>query len=468
MSARFGEPLEDEPLISPRLAPLHPHLFVVLECDRPTAGGARHSLRGIDEVIIHRGTERGVSREFSGGVRRLVLELPGRCLSNEHARLVRQGPHWLVEDQASKNGTFLNGARVERATIGDGDVIDVGHTLLMLRLGLPTPLDAPLDSTATPGPASLPPTLLPLFARELGELSKISVSRLPVVLIGETGTGKEVFARAIHSASRRPGRFVAVNCGALPSTLVEGQLFGHVRGAFSGAVRDETGFVRAADGGTLLLDEMGDLPRSAQATLLRVLQEGEVVPVGSTRAIRVDVRVIVATQDPLEALVDAGRFRCDLRARLEGFVSQLPTLRDRREDLGILVAALWKKLRSNDETVPEIQPEAGRAMCAYDWPLNIRELEQCMARALALSGGGAIEWRHLPQHVASPVNRATRTSHFNLWKDDAALRRELVAKLEKYGGNVTHVARAMGRARMQVHRWMDRLAVDPEQFRKAR
>jgi transcriptional regulator of acetoin/glycerol metabolism len=466
MVATLEETFEEERPTCSQPCSVIPHLFVVLDCDQPSAGGARHSLRAIDEVLIVHGPDRKATREVVCGVRRLSLQLPGRFVSHPRARLVRRANQWGIEGDGSAQGIFLNGARVEEASLGDGDSFDVGHTIFRLRLGLRTPIETPLDSQSSRGNVALPPTLLPYFARELGELSKVSVSKLPIVLVGETGTGKEVFARAIHVTSRRSGPFVAVNCGALPANLVESQLFGHVRGAFSGAIRDEIGFVRAADGGTLLLDELGDLPKAAQAALLRVLQEGEVVPVGSTRAVRVDVRVVVATQEPLDELVTQGKFRCDLRARLEGFVTPLPNVRDRREDMGLLLSALCKKLGPSPDARVELRPDAGRALCAYDWPLNVRELEQCLARALALSGGEPIERHHLPPHIASAHGKSPSSPPS--WRDEAALRRELVAKLEEHSGNVTHVARAMGRARMQVHRWMGRLAIDPAEFRRVR
>src|SRR5262249_4252107 len=161
---------------------------------------------------------------------------------------------------------------------------------------------------------------------------------LSILLLGETGTGKEVLARSLHALSQRPGPFIAVNCGAIPENLVEGQLFGHVRGAFSGALKDEPGLVRAAQGGTLLLDEIGDLPASSQAALLRVLQESEVRPVGSTQTVKVDVRIIAATHRPLESLIKGNAFRHDLYARLAGFRFELAPLRKRKVDLGLLIA----------------------------------------------------------------------------------------------------------------------------------
>ena len=229
---------------------------------------------------------------------------------------------------------------------------------------------------------------------------------MPVVLLGDTGTGKEVVARAVHSLSNRAGEFVAVNCGALPPNLLESQLFGHVKGSFTGAVRDEPGFIRSAQGGTLLLDEIGDLPQAAQAALLRVLQEKEVVPVGGARAHRVDVRVLAATHRDLEDLVERGDFRRDLWARLNGLVYRMPKLCDRREDLGIVLAGILTRTGVRSDL--RVAPEAGAAMIRYEWPLNIRELEQCVSRAAALAESEAIELEHLPASVAHA--RATTTA----------------------------------------------------------
>src|SRR5262249_27731601 len=194
---------------------------------------------------------------------------------------------------------------------------------------------------------------------------------LSVLLFGETGTGKEVLAGAIHRTSARTGAFVAANCGALPAALVESQLFGHVRGAFTGAVRDGPGFVRAADRGTLFLDEIGDLAPPAQAALLRVLEEYEVVPVGTTRAVHVDVRVIAATHRPLDQMAERGEFRQDLYARLAGFVQRIPPLRERREDLGLLVGGV---LGRNPPRRPHVRlrPGGGPDFFRPPRPPNVR------------------------------------------------------------------------------------------------
>src|SRR5258706_2439249 len=315
MSDVESETLKDE-IASRRsgLLPVFPYLFVVLECDRPTAGGARYALGEVDEVIVGRGAARKGTLQKVEGVRRLTLTIPSRSMSGTHARFARTSEGWVLEDARSTNGSSVNGERVSRAVLREGDVIELGHTIFSLRTGLPTPSGTlpKLDSADAQVSDAAFATLVPALAREFETLARVASSNLCVLLLGETGTGKEVVARALHRLSGRSGAFVAANCGALPPNLVESSLFGHVRGAFSGAVRDEPGFFRAADGGTLLLDEIGDLPLAAQPALLRVLQENEVLPVGTTRPARVNVRVIAATHRPLDTLTQDGRFRVGL------------------------------------------------------------------------------------------------------------------------------------------------------------
>ena len=448
-----------------QLFPLQPHLFVVLECDRPDAGGARYSLANVDEVSLGRGAARTVKRETVNGVRRLIVTLPGRWLSSAHARLTRDGTRWTLADAASKNGTFVNGARVERVTLADGDVFAIGRALCSFRAALPTPPGTPADVDLH-GSAAGPATLAPLGQAKLDELRLIARSPVSVLVLGETGTGKEVLARAIHVASGREGELVAVNCGALSATLLEALLFGHARGAFSGALRDEPGFVRAADRGTLFLDEIGDLPKGAQAALLRVLQEREVIPVGTVHPIKVDVRFVAATHRPLEELSTSGEFRTDLFARLNGFLHHVPPLRERRDDLGVLIAALLPRMLAAGAPTPTLSLEAGQALLAYPWPSNVRELEQCLARAVALATSGAIEVHHLPDAVIRPPSSpAKAVTPASLSKQDERLRAELLQHLAQHAGNVSEVARAMGKARMQIQRWMKRLRIDASDYR---
>ena len=219
-------------------------------------------------------------------------------------------------------------------------------------------------------------------------LERLTQADVPVLIQGETGTGKELVARALHEHGRRRGkRFVAVNCAAVPANLLESELFGHQKGAFTGAIADRPGQFVVADGGTLFLDEIGDMPHDMQAKLLRALQEGEVRPVGSNRTQKVDVRVVAASHKDLTALVREGRFRQDLYYRLNVVAIELPPLRQRGADLPLLIRAFLERLaRQQGRPVPELSERALAALVAHRWPGNVRELENELSRALALGG----------------------------------------------------------------------------------
>jgi hypothetical protein len=448
--------------------PARAYLFVVLHCATPVSGSSRHDLGELDVAVIGRGAERAAWREREGDRRRLDLRFPGGTVSSIHAHLERSDAGWTIADNGSKNGTFVNGERVARAALRDGDVLEIGSTLLVYRAQLPPPSaddfsGAPdLDSTAL---AALTPglgTLLPRLAEHLAALERIARRSIPILLLGESGTGKEVLAHAVHTLSGRPGAFVGVNCGGIAATLLESQLFGHVKGSFTGAVRDEPGLVRAADRGTLFLDEIGDLPLTAQAALLRVLQEREVVPVGGSHPVKVDLRVVAATHRPLDKMTAEGAFRADLLARLAGYRHALPPLRARREDLGLIIGDLLRRGEIPGAGDLRFATAAGRRLFAYDWPLNIRELQQCLSVSAALAPSGVIEAEHLP--IASTA--ALRPTAVKQDLEDAeTLRKTLVALLELHRGNISYVARDLGKARMQIHRWMRRFDLDPATFR---
>ncbi len=450
------------------------HLFLVVEGARPLGGGARWSLEGLDEVRVRRGSSRASARERDGARRVLSIKLPDALLSSSHGRLVRSAGGWTLVDDRSTNGTLIDGARIEARALGDGACFEMGAAHFILRLAMPTPEGTAdeLESASLLGRTYGVASLVPAYANELARFARVAMSGLSILLLGESGTGKEVLAAAAHRLSGRGGPFVPVNCGALTATLMESQLFGHTKGAFSGALRDEPGFVRASDGGTLFLDEIGDLPAASQAALLRVLETREVVPVGSTRAVAVDLRVVSAT------LRSVGSLRPDLHARLAGFTHTLWPLRDRMEDLGVILAELIARAAGDRAASVRLSPEAGRALLAHDWPLNVRELNQALGVALALAPAVTLQDTDFPTSVrrgveeiahAAPAAASPPTppaaAPAPIPQDDASLRALLVATLTHSKGNVSEVSRALGKTRMQIHRWMRRFGVDPETFR---
>jgi sigma-54 dependent transcriptional regulator, acetoin dehydrogenase operon transcriptional activator AcoR len=420
-------------------------LAVALECARPAAPPVRRGLADIAAVEIGRGDERALRR--AGG--ELRIDIPDPMASQRHARLVRAGEGWRVRDAGSKNGIRVNGRRVDEAACGDGDVLECGGTFFVVRHA-----DGPIDDLDAPaGCTALLRTLSPAFERELAILPRIARSRVPVVARGESGTGKELIAAAIHELSGRTGPLVAVNCGAIPPALLESELFGSRRGAFSGA-EDRLGLVRGAEGGTLFLDEIAELPAASQTALLRFLQDGEVLPLGAGKRVVVDVRVVAATNSPIEALVAAGGFRHDLYARLRGYELRLLPLRARLEDLGFLCASLLARLeRSGAER--RLSRAAARALFAHPWPMQVRELEQALRSALATAQGAEIQPADLrlagqpaSERPARGESRRSLDGHAPLAVEPPAPegddeRARILAALDACAGNQTRAARAL-------------------------
>ena len=268
-----------------------------------------------------------------------------------------------------------------------------------------------------------------------------------VLLGGESGTGKEVLARYIHDASlRADGPFLSINCGALPETLLESELFGHVKGSFTGAVRDKQGLFAAARGGTFFLDEVGEMPPSLQVKLLRVLQQREVIPVGATEALPVDVRIIAATNRELEEEVRRGNFRSDLYYRLNVLAMDLPPLRDRRDDLLLLIDHFLTEMASDRGTeVKALSAEALDAVMVYEWPGNVRELQNALEHATVLTKGSLIEPQHLPERITRQkkeplvAERAQANPQLDLIE-----RAYIMFVLQAEGGNKTRAAEALG------------------------
>lgn len=429
-------------------------LVRVLECGRPASGGSSHVLDGLGQVSLGRTESLVVERREKS----LTLGFPDERASSQHAVLRFEANRWVLEDTNSKNGTRVNGVPQKRALLNDGDWVEVGYTHLRFLVGEADDAAAADVVLGPDGGASEGlRTFSPRFAKELRALAKVAPTTVPVLVRGPTGTGKELAARATHMLSGRSGPLVPVNCGALSPALVEGELFGYRRGAFTGAHDDRVGLVRSAANGTLLLDEVGDLPLQAQPALLRVLQEKEVAPLGG-KPVATDVRVVAATHQPLERLVAAGTFREDLFARLSGFTLALPPLADRREDLGLLLASLLRRHAGPAADGVRLTHDASRALLHHPWPLNVRQLEQVLTVALSLAQEGRIGLPELKTLTAAPQVAAAPEV---LDAEALALRTRLLAELAAHRGNVTQVAKAMGKGRTQIQRWLKRFAIDP-------
>jgi DNA-binding NtrC family response regulator len=312
--------------------------------------------------------------------------------------------------------------------------------------------------------------------REVFErLERVGRTDVTVLLTGESGTGKELAARALHAVSTRQQRpLVALNCSALPTELVESELFGHARGAFTGAVRDHGGLFEAAHGGTLFLDEIGDLGVGAQAKVLRALESGEVLRVGGTKPSCVDVRVIAATNRRLERMVADGTFREDLLYRLNVVVIALPPLRARRQDIPLLVQHFLRQVGTkHPQTAQRISEEAMARLVAYDWPGNVRELRNVLEGALVMADGLTLELRHLPpalretsmpsrgveDDAARALVAATMHLSFSEAREQALEafdRAFLSAALARHGGNIAQTARSLGLHRQSLQKVLAR------------
>ena len=289
-------------------------------------------------------------------------------------------------------------------------------------------------------------------------IARVAPTDATVLVTGETGTGKELVTRAIHELSdRSEGPFVAVNCAALAEGVLESELFGHVRGAFTGAQRDRTGLFAAAHGGTLLLDEIGDVSLGMQHRLLRVLQEHEFTPVGSVKPVSVDVRVVAATNRDLRAEMEAGRFRDDLYYRLNVVRIEVPPLRERREDVPLIAESFFRRVDLSPHAA--CSPLAMRHLQAYGWPGNVRELLAALESAQILSGGRRIEAQHLPADVRGLSGREYGASE--RYRQESEHEREAIARaLTETGGARTTSAERLGMSRTTLWRKMKQYGLE--------
>jgi len=290
-------------------------------------------------------------------------------------------------------------------------------------------------------------------------VSKVALQRHPVLIMGESGTGKELVARAIHThGPRRDQPFVPVDCGALPPTLIESELFGHVKGAFTGAAQSRQGLLAAAGSGTVFLDEIGELPIELQSRLLRALQEHEIRPLGSNERIGFDARVIAATNQDLEAGIKHGTFRKDLFFRLNVVSIKMPSLRDRREDIPLLARHFLARC-GTEKSVVQISDEALGRLLSYDWPGNVRELENCIQRAVSLGSGAFIQLQDLPSPMLYNLGRKS-SSRQDLTTLQALEQQAIRQALRATGGDRARAAKLLGIGKTTIYRKLKEYGID--------
>jgi DNA-binding NtrC family response regulator len=379
-----------------------------------------------------------------------AIRLDGNGVSRKHAELYRQGPIYALRDLGSTNGTWLNGKRIEHAPALDGHVLRVGEWLGVFRLRP--------DRAVTPFGELFPGVFGgDALASALASLAPAAKSTLPISLVGDTGTGKERIAHAVHRLSGRSGPLVAINCAALPDHLAEAELFGYRRGAFTGADRASGGHFRAAHRGTLFLDEAPELSPALQAKLLRVLEDGKVMGLGESIPVEVDVRVISASQRPLAELVAENKLRRDLAARLEGITLHVPRLKERSVEVPWLFMQLLSQ--HSGGRIPSVETRLLEALCLHDWPQNVRELQLVARQLLTLHGQQPrLRRSHLPAHLAGLVDEALGDLPLG---DEAGLRpahdlAKVHGLLAQNRGNVSATAEHLGISRQRVYRLLER------------
>ncbi|MBN1769686.1 MAG: sigma 54-dependent Fis family transcriptional regulator [Deltaproteobacteria bacterium] len=385
------------------------------------------------------------------------VPLEDPAVSRRHCTIRPVAEGFEVVDLGSRNGTHLDGTALTRATVPPGATLRLGATFVQL---MPEEVAAEVPESAATSFGALCGSS-PAMRRLFGVLERASVSDAPILLLGESGTGKELAARAVHEhGKRRDGPFVVFDCGASSETLIESDLFGHRRGAFTGAVADRPGAFAQAAGGTLFLDELGDLPPALQPKLLRLLEAGEVTPLGAPRSERHDVRIVAATNRDLWAEVGRGTFRGDLYYRVAVVEAQLPSLRRRVSDIPELVRRFLSQLGAPADP---LDPAALERLSAYAWPGNVRELRNVIARAVALSPPGTPLGR-MPLLLRGAAageaeSRVQAVRPFHELKDELVARFEreyLEDLLRRADGNLAEAARRAGLERKFLYKLLER------------
>jgi two-component system, NtrC family, response regulator AtoC len=402
----------------------------------------------------------------------VMFQIDDRSISRTHA-ILQLGPQLAIKDLGSANGVRISGRRIEAHTwehleLDDQIMLGQATVVLMPQSWLqgthvsgttkPEASSAPWRRVVA-GPVeetkdlSRPVIADPAMLRLHAMASRAAATDITVLLLGETGTGKEIFAEAIHRSSPRSGKpFYRIHCAAVPETLLESELFGHEKGAFTGATSAKIGLFEAADGGTVFLDEIGDMPLSLQAKLLRVLEDRKVTRLGSVKPKPIDVRFIAATNRNLAHESKAGTFRSDLYYRLNGFCIKIPALRDRQAEIGPLAELFLRSGSAGSHTVPRLTSDALALLQRQRWPGNIRELRNLIARALILANGSEhITSAHLLEGQAADESclepRSPSTATADELRGSFAERETIVEALARCGGNQSAAAKLLGVSR---------------------
>jgi len=377
-------------------------------------------------------------------------------VSRAHVR-VHGGAMLRVEDLGSSNGTRVGGQRIpahQLVPITPGEMVEIGSAMIVVQSAGTSPPARPVQgvpqATVAPPARGGAPQEGPMD-RLKRLIDLVASGNLSVIVLGETGVGKDVTATLIHQRSRRAqGPLIKLNCAAFTDTLLESELFGYERGAFTGAVKAKPGLLETGSGGTVFLDEVGEMPLSTQVKLLRVLENREVTRLGSVTPRRIDVRFVAATNRDLSALVASGAFRQDLFFRLNGIAITIPPLRQRPEEILPLATSFLADecARAGHAPPASLSPHARAALLAYGWPGNIRELKNVIERAFVLSSGGTIEPEHLMFDAALPGPGTTAGTDTTLRGDVAGFERErIILALERSNGNQTQAAKVLGISR---------------------
>ncbi len=385
-----------------------------------------------------------------------VVQIHDPTLCDRHARLENKNSQIYIKDLRSKTGTFVNGAQILEAILKDGDLITLGQTDFVIH-----------DSKFTKKEFSLT-SKCEYWKNQLDTLSSVGQTKYPVLLLGPSGTGKDVIAHALHDVSQfAEAPFVSVNCSALTETLVESELFGHIKGSFTGAISDRKGAFESARGGTLFLDEIGDLTYGLQAKLLRALENNEIRPVGSDRSIKTDVRIIAATHQNLYQKIREGSFRSDLFYRLNVITVETPALKDRIEDFDTLLYSFARQMKVR------FSYNAIQALKKHDWPGNIRELRNVVARASALYPKKYIEESNIDillnkkerlAHLPTGVNYASPDS--NQMSVIKEIEKQMILKrLAANNGNQKRTAVDLGMPKSTLHDRIRNYSISLEQFK---